>query len=204
MPVEINIRWFASRIEEHLTSISLSQDQLKTLYAHFGILVRWNSKINLTSIRSPEEIVVRHYCESLFFAANFSVAPKTIADVGSGAGFPGFPLAVLKPNCHVTLVESHQRKAVFLRESTRGQANITVAAKRAEDLDCHFDWVVARAVALEDVLALIPVLAPNIGLLIGGDDFQRTQRQAAIAWSAPISVPWADSQLCVFGHLRST
>jgi 16S rRNA (guanine527-N7)-methyltransferase len=202
LPVEINIRWFASRIEEHLTSISLSQDQLKTLYAHFELLVIWNSKINLTSIRSPEEIVVRHYCESLFFASNLPVEPtaETIADIGSGAGFPGFPIAVLKPNCHVTLVESHQRKAVFLRESTRGLSNISVVAQRAEHLDCHFDWVVARAVAPEEVLSLTPKLSPNIGLLIGAPDFGRIEQKSGIAWLAPVPIPWANRQLCVLGR----
>src|ERR1035441_7985957 len=94
------------------------------------MLLRWNQKLNLTSIRNREEAIQRHYGESLFLGMRLPPGAWKIADIGSGAGFPGFPVAVLRPDCQVTLIESHQRKAVFLRESSRKQPNIRVLARR--------------------------------------------------------------------------
>ena len=173
---------------------------MDALYAHYELLSRWNSKINLTSIRSPEEIVVRHYCESLFFGTHLPDAPPgtAIADIGSGPGFPGVPMAVLSHDWHVSLVESHQRKAVFLRESTRGLTNVSVIAQRAEQVNQHFDWLVARAVTPKDILVLSAKLASRVGLLIGEADFQRVQRESGLVWLEPVRVPWGDHRLCVF------
>ena len=95
------------------------------------------------------------------------VRPQGIraVDIGTGAGFPGIPIAVVRPECAVTLIESHQRKAVFLREATRDLLNVRVLAMRAEDVKEKFDWIVSRAVSPADVLKLD--LAPNIALLTG-------------------------------------
>ena len=103
--------------------------------------------MNLTTvIRTLEEAIERHYCESLFLAAQLAGRRSCgVADVGSGAGFPGFPVAVLRPDCSVTLIESHQRKAVFLREASRGLPNVRVLANRAEDVTRQFDRVISRA-----------------------------------------------------------
>src|ERR1017187_6190482 len=101
--------------------------------------MRWNRSLNLTAIRSREEAIERHYCESLFLGARLPAGALRIADVGSGAGFPGFPVAVLRPECSVTLIESHKRKAVFLREASRTLPNVRVFAKRAEDVGERFD-----------------------------------------------------------------
>jgi 16S rRNA (guanine527-N7)-methyltransferase len=203
---ETNFNWFASMLREHVPSITLSSDQMNALYAHYELLTRWNSKINLTSIRSPEEIVVRHYCESLFFGAHLPDAPAgtAIADIGSGPGFPGVPMAVLKPDWHVSLVESHQRKAVFLRESTRSLKNVSVIAERAEQVNQNFDWLVARAVTPGDIVALSPKLADRVGLLIGEADFRQVRRESSFAWSEPVRVPWGDYRLCVFAVPRET
>ncbi len=117
--------WFRALLEKELQPwLTLSHDQVRHLWEHYEVLLRWNERINLTSIPPGEEMVLRHYCESLFFAAHLPVAPPamSILDMGSGAGFPGVPLAILRPDSRVTLLESHQRKAVFLRESTRGLA----------------------------------------------------------------------------------
>src|SRR5581483_9324513 len=97
-------------------------------------MVRWNKTLNLTRVESLEQAVERHYAESLFLAAHLPVGALRIVDVGSGPGFPGFPVAVVRGDCAVTLVESHQRKAVFLREASRPLENVEVVAKRAEDV----------------------------------------------------------------------
>jgi 16S rRNA (guanine527-N7)-methyltransferase len=125
----------------------LSSTQLDQLERHYELMLRWNKTINLTRIEEIEEAVDRHYAESLFLGANLPPGRLTIADVGSGAGFPGIPIAISRPEVFVTLIESHQRKAAFLKEASRSLSNVTVIAQRAEDVGQKFDWVVSRAVS---------------------------------------------------------
>lgn len=194
--MSVDLRWFASRLAE----FQLSTTQLAALFAHYELLMRWNAKMNLTSIRSPEEVVARHYYESLFFGAHMPECPSgtTIADIGSGAGFPGLPMAILRPYWRVNLVESHQRKAVFLREGSRGLSNVKVIAERAENLTEHFDWVVSRAVAVDEVLALVPRLASRVGLLIGSDDLETVRGRAGFVSSNPMLIPGGERRVCVY------
>lgn len=143
---------FADLLTRRLAGIvELSASQAAVLEAHYQLLVRWNRTLNLTSIDNLEEAVERHYCESLFLGAHLPAGQLRMADVGSGAGFPGFPVAVLRPDCSVTLIESHQRKAVFLRETTRKSLNVRVLPRRAEDVREEFDWVISRAVSYRDL-----------------------------------------------------
>ena len=146
----------------------MTPEQRARLEAHFELMLRWNAKLNLTRITDREEAWERHYMESVRLADQLPPGPLRIADVGSGAGFPGIPVAVVRPECQVTLIESHQRKAVFLREATRDLPNVRVLAQRAEDVKERFDWVVSRAVKAEDVLRL--KLAPHLALLTGLDE----------------------------------
>src|SRR5580658_10060097 len=127
--------------------VELSPEQIHALEAHYELLVRWNQSVNLTRITSLEEAVERHYCEALFLGAYLPAGALRVVDVGSGAGFPGFPVAILRPDCTVALVESHQRKAVFLREASRKVGNVRVIAKRADDVEEEFDHLISRAVS---------------------------------------------------------
>jgi 16S rRNA (guanine527-N7)-methyltransferase len=193
--------WFAEILHRELAPwVSLSRDQVVQLYNHYSLLDRWNKKMNLTSVAPGEETVIRHYCESLFFAAHLENNASSIADIGSGAGFPGVPIAILKPDWKVSLVESNQRKAVFLREATRSLANVSVVAQRGEELSSVFDSLVSRAVNPNEVVALIPRRSPKIGLMLGEDDFLELQSTKQIAWSEPIRLPWGDRRICVFGR----
>jgi len=149
----------------------LSAMQIAQLEAHYNLLVRWNAKLNLTRIESPESAELRHYCESLYLGQALPPGALKIADIGTGAGFPGIPISILRPECHVTLVESHQRKAVFLREATRELPNVTVIAGRAQDLTGPFDWVVSRAVTPGEVLAL--PISTHFAVLVGPEDSQK-------------------------------
>src|SRR5579862_1823882 len=99
-------------IPSSLPSARLSSTQLDHISMYIDILIRWNARINLTAIRDPEEIVVRHFGESLFAARH--VFPETAAeagleliDIGSGAGFPGIPMKIWEPALRVTLIESN-------------------------------------------------------------------------------------------------
>jgi 16S rRNA (guanine527-N7)-methyltransferase len=127
-----------------------------TLYTqlskYLDLLLRWNARTNLTAIRDPEEIVRRHFGESLFAASHLSpVLPPTavLLDFGSGAGFPGLPIQLLLPSLRVTLAESQGKKAAFLREAVRTLGLSTeVWAARVETMpqDRRFDAVTMRAV----------------------------------------------------------
>jgi 16S rRNA (guanine527-N7)-methyltransferase len=188
--------WFSQ-----LLGPALSQSQIAQLYGHYELLIRWNQRMNLTAVKPGAEMVIRHYCESLFFAAHLPSAKQEISvlDLGSGAGFPGIPMAVLKPDWHITLIEPSQRKAVFLRESGRNLLNVSVSAQRMEHCTAYGDWIVARAVDPKEVLRHVPRLAPNVGLMLGEDDFSSIQGDKRIAWSEPVRLPWGDRKVCVYG-----
>jgi 16S rRNA (guanine527-N7)-methyltransferase len=149
--------------------VGVSQSQAVALEEHYDLLCRWNKVLNLTRIDRVEDAVERHYCESLFLATHL---PETgsVVDIGSGAGFPGFVVAVARPQCSVTLIESHQRKAVFLREASRCIPNLRVRAVRAERVNDSFDWLISRAVSYSDLSDSVPRLAPNVVLLSGAEE----------------------------------
>src|SRR6476661_5653793 len=123
---------------------ALSQPQLQQLSQYLDLLLRWNAKTNLTSVREPEEIVTRHFGESLFLARHVSREQlRTAIDLGSGAGFPGIPLKIYAPHIAVTLIESQNKKATFLNEVIRRLTlmNINVLSGRAEESGLNADLV---------------------------------------------------------------
>lgn len=177
---------------------ALTAEQSAALEAHLELLMRWNRSLNLTAIRSREEAIERHYCESLFLGARLPAGALRIADVGSGAGFPGFPVAILRPECSVALIESHQRKAVFLREVSRAVPNVRVLAKRAEDVGETFDWVISRAVSYADLVPFLKKLAPNADLLSGAEG---PPANMGFEWDAPVALPWGDQRFLWTGRV---
>jgi 16S rRNA (guanine527-N7)-methyltransferase len=117
--------------------------------SYLELLLRWNQSLNLTAIRGPEEIIRRHFVECAFAAQHLPAGIATLLDYGSGAGLPGIPIAICKPEILVTLAESQAKKASFLREALRiltirGE----VFAGRVETLpaESQFDAVSMRAV----------------------------------------------------------
>jgi 16S rRNA (guanine527-N7)-methyltransferase len=128
---------------------------LDQLSVYLELILKWNARINLTAIRSPEEIVRRHFGESLFVGARLG-ACETLLDFGSGAGFPGIPMQLMRPEVAVTLAESRSRKAAFLREVLRTLGLRTeVWPGRVEGMPTgrRFDVVAMRAV--EDMAAAV-------------------------------------------------
>jgi 16S rRNA (guanine(527)-N(7))-methyltransferase RsmG len=170
---------------------SLTEEQIDALEAHFKLLTQWNARLNLTRIESVEDAVRLHYCESLFVGTRLPAGPLRIIDVGSGAGFPGIPIAILRPECSITLVESHQRKSVFLREARRNLKNTSVVTDRAENLRAKYDWLVSRAVLPRDLLKL--KLANNLALLTG--------REEVPGWERREEIPWGTARYLVF-HVK--
>jgi 16S rRNA (guanine527-N7)-methyltransferase len=193
---------FADLLRQRLAKVvELSPGQVEALEAHYQLLLRWNRTLNLTSIKRMEEAVERHYCESLFLGAHLPQGGLRIADIGAGAGFPGFPVAVLRPDCCVTVIESHQRKAVFLREASRNRPNIRVLATRAEDVKDQFDWAISRAVSYADLALFLKNLAPNVDLLTGGE---APPDGIGFVWEPPILVPWGGQRFLRTGRPART
>jgi 16S rRNA (guanine527-N7)-methyltransferase len=130
--------------------LTLSDIQVQQIQLHTKLLWTWNDKINLTAIRDPLEILYRHFCESMFGAALLPVENCRLADVGSGGGFPGIPLKIVRPDLHVFLVESNFKKATFLAEVVRelGLTDTRVLVGRFEELGeevAPLDIVCSRA-----------------------------------------------------------
>ncbi len=138
-------------------SAVLSSTQLDHISTYIDILTHWNARINLTAIRDEEEIVTRHFGESLFAArclfpeGSGSEAGKSrvrVADLGSGAGFPGIPIKLWAPSIQLTLIESNHKKATFLREVCRALifTDVDIRNVRGEGVGQTYDTVALRAV----------------------------------------------------------
>ncbi len=196
---------FSELLRRHLTGIvELTPVQITALERHYTALERWNRVINLTSIRNLEDAVLRHYCESLFLGRVLGDRGwgGRILDFGSGAGFPGFPIAVLRPDWQVTLLEAHERKGVFLRESSREQQNVSVLTARGEDVNGEWDVVVSRAVAPGELIPIASRLAGRVGLLVGAELTEPRPRgsgPAIVEWEEPIKLPWGDGRWALLG-----
>jgi len=159
---------FAAQVHRQL-GVRLNATQLAALARYEQELIDWNSRINLTAIRSSQEIRTKHFLDSLTCLLAFrETPPERLIDVGTGAGFPGIPLKILYPKMQLTLVESVGKKADFCRHAagTLGLTGVDVVQERAEVLGQSpdhrekYDWAVARAVAILPVLAeyLLPLV----------------------------------------------
>jgi len=189
---------FAEVLGAKLAGIcELSEAQVARLKLHYELLMRWNKVLSLTSLRTLEEAVERHYCEAAFAASHLPEGPAAIADVGSGAGFPGIPIAIMRQDCSVALIESNRRKAVFLKEASRGLANVRVIAERAEDVAECFDWVVSRAVRYCDIAGALKKLGRNAELLTG--EVQAAEL-VGFEWQEPIRLPWGERRYLWIGR----
>ena len=188
--------------------IQLDEMRLAAISKYIDLLLKWNARINLTAIRVPEEIVERHFGESLF-AAKHILAQRpvqTAIDLGSGAGFPGVPLALLAPEVEVTLIESNQKKSTFLKELIHllGLRNARVFSGRAENYSGSADLVTLRAVEkFEQALPLSQsLLSPGgrLALMIGASqvDLARTLLQD-IQWQDPLAIPSGHSRVLLVG-----
>src|SRR5260370_771309 len=139
-------------IRRALTEFNLPayDDQVLQIQQYIKILLAWNEKVNLTAIRDPLEILHRHFCESMYAAEAITLEKGRLADVGSGGGFPGLALKIMRPGLQVFLVESNIKKVTFLAEVIRelGLNGAQVLARRYEELGeemAPLDYVSSRA-----------------------------------------------------------
>ena len=193
--------------------IQLDESQLTNTSTYIDLLLKWNAWVNLTAVRDPEEIVTRHFGES-FFAAQLLFPPGsqrtgdegTAIDLGSGAGFPGLPLAMFASTVQVTLIESNHKKAAFLNEVifALGLKNAKVFSQRAEVYPGTADLVTMRAVerferALAMALRLV-AQAGRIALMIGLSQANQTRALAdSINWEEPVAIPGGHSRVLLVG-----
>lgn len=172
----------------------LSDAQAGLCWEHYQAMVRWNRSISLTTVVEMGEAVVRHYAESLFLGVHLPFGELRVADVGSGPGFPGFPCAVLRPDCRFLLVESVGKKASFLREAA-SLPNTQVVAARAESLEVELDWLISRAVRPRDVVRVAKRRGAAMALLIGRKDAEE------LVGFEIIDLPWGESRVLAVRHV---
>ena len=144
--------------------LDLSKEQLDILLEYMDILQEWNQKINLTAIDDPEEIVVKHFLDSLSLLQTLDLSgEERVIDIGTGAGFPGLVLKIIYPNLRLTLLDSVKKKVNFLRQAAYqldlDLDTIEFIHGRAEDLGRNrqhreqYDYAIARAVAYLNILS---------------------------------------------------
>lgn len=179
---------------------------------YIDLLLRWNARINLTAVREPEQIVTRHFGESLFaarllFPAAAGAPDQRVTDVGSGPGFPGLPIKLWAPHLHLTMIESNQKKAAFLREVIRSLVldRCEVFDGRAQDFPAgQSDLVTLRAVErFESILPIAARLVSGSGrlaLLIGSDQAEFAKQLAPeFRWTDPRPIPQSTRRILFVG-----
>jgi 16S rRNA (guanine527-N7)-methyltransferase len=196
--------------------VALNHIQLDQISTYIDLLLHWNARINLTAIRKPEDIVTRHFGESLFAAqrlfpigagARPSPVPAGLIDVGSGPGFPGLPIKIWNPSCQLTLIESNHKKATFLREAVRALTltDINVLSVRAEThAPASADVVTLRAVErFEHALpaaARLVAAGGRLALLIGSSQVApAAQVTLDFAWNPLIPIPGSSARILLVG-----
>ena len=253
----------------------LSAPQLDQISIYIDLLLRWNARINLTAIRGEEEIVTRHFGESLFMARHLfpsiknchpdsesakgeapavspseknchpersqdiseaddlaaskdpysasstrarpasyrdaKCGPPHVLDIGTGAGFPAFPVKIWAPHIHLTLIESNHKKAVFLREVARALTltNINVITDRTETLIARPDFPRAAVVTLRAVERFekilpqaVTFLAPRgrLALLVGAAQIPNASTLTGLKWQAKLDIPQSHSRALLVGY----
>jgi 16S rRNA (guanine527-N7)-methyltransferase len=210
----------------------LADAQLAQLAAYLEILHRWNARMNLTAIKDPEQVVTRHFGESLFAAQRlFPGGPgcpqpgqgESVVDIGSGAGFPGLPIKIWQPELQVWLLESQSKKATFLKEVVRALdlQRVSVMNVRAEQFDAASGPVApggnAPAAtprvtitlrAVEKFDRILPIAAQLAGggrlaLLIGALQVETAHKLTpGFRWSDPLSIPQSLARVLLVGEAR--
>lgn len=206
-------------LTDGLHALALDPAGATPLLDYLALLLRWNRTYNLTAVRDPHEMVVKHLLDSLAmhpFVDDIAARGGRLADLGTGAGLPGIPLAIVKPGLQVTLVESNGKKARFMREAIRqlGLSGARVAESRIEALDeaGAYDAITARALAtLPLILELGGHLLKPDGVLLAMKGVHPADEIAALppGWTVqgahPLRVPGldADRHLIVIGRTPS-
>lgn len=150
--------------------VRFSMEQIEQFFEYMELLIEWNEKINLTAIIEPEEIILKHFIDSITILKEIE-KDSELVDVGTGAGFPGIPLSIMEPSLKITLVDSLNKRLIFLEEviNKLNLKNVELVHARAEEFGQNkqyrekFDTATSRAVANLSTLSeyLIPLVKIN-------------------------------------------
>lgn len=200
----------AARLNVLLTAAGMEPVDAQTASRfedYFSLYLRWNEHLNLSAVRDEDEILSRHFVESIAVACTLPASIHTLLDFGSGAGLPGIPIALCRPEISVTLAESQSKKAAFLQEAVRVLAiGAKVHSGRAEALTAVFDCVVLRAVDKmpQAVAAAAKLIAPNgwLALMTTGKELATLQSATGteICWNEPIRLPDGNDRVLALGQ----
>lgn len=179
----------------------------KQFESYLDLLLRWNQRLNLTAIKDPLQVIQRHFVESAFTAQHLPTGIASLLDYGSGAGFPGVPIAICRPEIHVTLAEAQGRKASFLQETLRiasvpGRVYVgRVEAMPERDL---FDVVAMRAVEkMEDAIPMALKRAKRyLVLLTTEKSMSAAPGLRDLDWFDPIPLPNSSQIILAIGQRR--
>jgi 16S rRNA (guanine527-N7)-methyltransferase len=189
--------------------IELSSDQLSRIRDYISILLRWNKLLSLTSITDQIEIVSRHFGESMFASSVLPLENCRLADVGSGAGFPGLALKILIPSLFVTLIESNKKKSAFLSEVVRaldlkGVEVLPIRFEESRAVAGSYEIVCARALGgFPELLRWAKKVLPERGHLVlwlGGEDTTRITSVSGWIWNPAVRIPESQRRFVLTGR----
>jgi 16S rRNA (guanine527-N7)-methyltransferase len=188
--------------------VSPSPPQVDAILRYLSLLMLWNEKVGLTTLSDPEEIVTRHFGESLFSTRFVPLERGRLADIGSGGGFPGLAIKLICPELEVFLVESNKKKAAFLAEAIRTLKadRATVIAERFENWRPEagsLDFIASRALGHYPFLThwAQETLKPDGKLILwlGDDESSRLQMKAGWRWRVPERIPMSHRRQLLVG-----
>jgi 16S rRNA (guanine527-N7)-methyltransferase len=188
--------------------VSATADVCSAIRTFISLLLHWNRTISLTAVTDPLEILRFHFGESMFAASVIANRNGRLADVGSGAGFPGIPLKLVIPALDLVLIESNARKAAFLAEATRelGLERAEIYRGRFEEFCSEasgFDFITARAIGSHEELINWARGAiekgGSLALWLGADDAARVSLDKTWQWRKPVPIPGSHSRTILIG-----
>jgi 16S rRNA (guanine527-N7)-methyltransferase len=211
MPAPARIEIGDLQIRETLSpfGISPTQDQAEKIRKYLALLLKWNRTISLTSITDPVEILGRHFGESMYVSNLLPVENCRLADVGTGAGFPGLALKIACPGIHLILIESNNKKCVFLSEVVRrlGLADVEIRTERFEQIrpeNLHANIITSRAVGeFKQLLRWSTTALARRGhlvLWVGAEDSTKIARNPAWTWQPAVRIPDSQRRFILIGR----
>jgi 16S rRNA (guanine527-N7)-methyltransferase len=175
-------------------------------HAYLELLLRWNQRLNLTAVREPEQIICRHFVECTFAAQHLPRNITSLLDYGSGAGLPGIPIAICRPEIRVTLAEAQGKKAAFLREALRVLSlNGEIYDGRVETMPEERRFTAVSMRAVEKMELAIPIAVKRVKrylILLTTERSAPTYRALTpeLTWLKPIPLPNTEQMILAIGE----